>query len=57
MECLGACVNAPVVKINENYFEDLNLDSFDKLIETIKNGKEFKVGPQIKRKGSEPIKG
>ena len=57
VECLGACVNAPVVKINENYFEDLNLDSFDKLIETIKNGKEFKVGPQIKRKGSEPIKG
>ena len=57
MECLGACVNAPVVKINENYFEDLNLHLFEKLIENLAKGKELKVGPQIKRKGSEPMKG
>ena len=57
VECLGACVNAPVVKINENYFEDLDLLSFDKLIEGLEKGKKLKIGPQIKRKGSEPMKG
>ena len=57
VECLGACVNAPVVKINENYFEDLDLLSFDKLIEGLEKNKELKIGPQIKRKGSEPMKG
>jgi NADH-quinone oxidoreductase subunit E len=57
VECLGACVNAPVVKINENYFEDLDLLYFDKLIEGLEKGKELKIGPQIKRKGSEPMKG
>ena len=57
VECLGACVNAPVVKINENYFEDLDLDLFDKLIENLDKGSELKIGPQIKRKGSEPMKG
>jgi NADH-quinone oxidoreductase subunit E len=57
VECLGACVNAPVVKINENYFEDLDLLSFNKLIEGLEKGKELKIGPQIKRKGSEPMKG
>ena len=57
VECLGACVNAPVVKINENYFEDLDLHLFDKLIENLAKGKELKIGPQIKRKGSEPMKG
>ena len=29
VECLGACVNAPVVKINEDYYEDLNSQTFD----------------------------
>ena len=57
VECLGACVNAPIVKINENYFEDLDLHLFDKLIENLAKGKELKIGPQIKRKGSEPMKG
>ena len=57
VECLGACVNAPVVKINENYFEDLNPHLFDKLIENLSKGKELKIGPQTKRKGSEPMKG
>ena len=35
VECLGACVNAPIVKINENYYEDLDLNSTDKLINNI----------------------
>ena len=56
VECLGACVNAPVVKINENYYEDLDLNSTDKLINNITNKKKIKIGSQSGRKGSEPRK-
>ena len=56
VECLGACVNAPVVKINENYYEDLDSESFNKLLDGLKMNKKVKIGPQSKRKGSEPVK-
>ncbi len=56
VECLGACVNAPVVKINENYYEDLDLQSFEELINKLSNNKKVKIGPQSSRKGSEPKK-
>ena len=56
VECLGACVNAPVVKINEDYYEDLNSQTFDKLINNLKDNKNVKIGPQSKRMGSEPGK-
>ena len=56
VECLGACVNAPVIKINENYYEDLNSDSLIKLLDSLKMNKQVKIGPQSKRKGSEPVK-
>ncbi|MFL2675739.1 MAG: NADH-quinone oxidoreductase subunit NuoE [alpha proteobacterium MED-G10] len=56
VECLGACVNAPVVKINENYYEDLDLQSFEELINKLSNNKNVKMGPQSSRKGSEPKK-
>ena len=56
VECLGACVNAPVVKINENYYEDLDSESFNKLLDSLKMNKKVKIGPQSKRKGSEPVK-
>ena len=56
VECLGACVNAPVIKINENYYEDLDSDSLNKLLDNLKMKKKVKIGPQSKRKGSEPVK-
>ena len=56
VECLGACVNAPVVKINENYYEDLDLNSTDKLINNLSSNKKIKIGSQSGRKGSEPRK-
>ena len=56
VECLGACVNAPVVKINENYYEDLDPESLNKLLDSLKMNKKVKIGPQSKRKGSEPVK-
>ena len=56
VECLGACVNAPVVKINENYYEDLDSESLNKLLDSLKMNKKVKIGPQSLRKGSEPVK-
>ncbi len=56
VECLGACVNAPMVQINDDYYEDLDKESFINIIKQIKNGKKPKIGPQkIKRKGAEPF--
>ena len=56
VECLGACVNGPVVKINENYYEDLNISSANELLKNMNQGKKLKIGPQSSRKGSEPKK-
>ena len=56
VECLGACVNAPVVKINQNYYEDLDLNTTNKLIDNITNNKKIKIGSQSGRRGSEPRK-
>ena len=59
VECLGACVNAPMVQINENYYEDLNKDKFINIIDETKKGKQPRPGsykgrlssaPEIKRK-------
>jgi NADH-quinone oxidoreductase E subunit len=53
-ECLGACVNAPVIKINDDYYEDLSLDDVEKIIENIQNNKKPKTGSYKNRKSSEP---
>ena len=54
VECLGACSNAPMVQINDDYYEDLDKEAIEKIIEDLKNGKQPKIGPQSHRKGSEP---
>ena len=36
VECLGACVNAPMIQINDDYYEDLNKESLLKLLEDLK---------------------
>ena len=56
VECLGACCNAPMVQINEDYFEDLDEVSFKKLILKLKNDEKIIKGSQIGRKSSEPKK-
>ena len=56
VECLGACVNAPMVQINDNYYEDLTDISLLKIIENLKKGLDNKVGSQLKnRKGGEAL--
>lgn len=56
VECLGACVNAPVVQINDDLAEDLTSENFLKILDDLKAGKEFKVGSQIGRQCSAPEK-
>ncbi|GAB5390098.1 MAG: NAD(P)H-dependent oxidoreductase subunit E [Alphaproteobacteria bacterium] len=48
-ECLGACVNAPMVQIGDDYYEDLDYDSMCKIIDDLTAGREISVGPQVKR--------
>jgi NADH-quinone oxidoreductase E subunit len=56
VECLGACVNAPMIQINDNYYEELNKDSLLNILNKLREGKEVSIGLQTKkRKGAEPI--
>jgi len=54
VECLGACCNAPMVQINDDYFEDLDLNIFKKILIDLKNNKQIKNGSQIGRQSSHP---
>ena len=57
VECLGACVNAPVAQINYDYYEDLSPESFAGLLADLAAGKEAKPGPQVDRQFSAPLGG
>ena len=54
VECLGACCNAPMVQINDNYFEDLDEKNFTELLLNLKNNKKVNFGSQIGRLSSHP---
>lgn len=57
VECLGACVNAPVVQINDDFYEDLDAESMQKLIDALRRGEHPRPGPQIDRQTSAPVGG
>lgn len=57
VECLGACCNAPMVQINDDYFEDLDAANFTKLLDDLAAGRPVHVGPQNGRLRSEPLGG
>jgi NADH-quinone oxidoreductase subunit E len=57
VECLGACVNAPVAQINVDYYEDLTPATLAKILDDLVAGKEVKPGPQIDRQLSAPVGG
>ena len=57
VECLGACCNAPMVQINDDYYEDLTPDVLEDLIDKLAAGKKVTPGPQQGRKVSEPASG
>lgn len=52
VECLGACVNAPMVQIFKDTYEDLTEESFNKLLDDIEAGNEVTPGPQNGRRFS-----
>ena len=56
VECLGACVNAPILQVNDDFYEDLDYESTKKLIDSLTNNIQPKFGSLKKRK-SEPENG
>lgn len=57
VECLGACVNAPMLQIGDHYYEDLTPNSVVALIEALARGEQPKPGPQNGRQSSAPLAG
>ena len=55
VECLGACVNAPMMQVNEDYYEDLNDKKLEEIIETIYQNKIPKPGSYSGRINAEPV--
>lgn len=54
VECLGACVNAPVVQINDDFYEDLDPAKMEKLLDGLARGKPVTPGSQTGRQASAP---
>jgi NADH dehydrogenase (ubiquinone) flavoprotein 2 len=57
VQCLGACVNAPVVWIGDDYYEDVGAEAMKKIIDALKKGETLAPGSQIGRKGSMALTG
>jgi len=57
VECLGGCVNAPVVQINDDFYEDLTGARMSEILLALMRGEDVPPGPQIKRLHSAPIGG
>jgi NADH-quinone oxidoreductase subunit E len=57
VECLGACVNAPMAQINYDYYEDLDAGRLEKILDALAAGETPRPGPQIDRQLSAPIGG
>ena len=57
VECLGACVNAPMMQVGKDFYEDLDGPSAERIIEALRRGEKPRVGPQNGRHTSEPIGG
>ena len=56
VECLGACVSAPMVQINDNYYEDLDEKSTKEILDSLINDKPIKPGSFRGRKNTAPEK-
>ncbi|CAF0742847.1 unnamed protein product [Rotaria sordida] len=54
-ECLGACVNAPMLSINDDYYEDLTEKDISDILDEIKKDGKSKAGPRSKRYAAEPL--
>ena len=54
VECLGACVNAPMIQINDDYYEDLTPKIMAQIIDDLRQDKTINYGSQVGRNGSSP---
>ena len=54
VECLGACVNAPMLQIGSDFYEDLDGPLTEKLLDDLRAGRAIKPGPANSRRSSEP---
>ncbi|XP_055711121.1 NADH dehydrogenase [ubiquinone] flavoprotein 2, mitochondrial [Phlebotomus papatasi] len=54
VECLGACVNAPMMAINDDYYEDLTVKDTEEILEDLSKGRKPVAGPRSGRFASEP---
>lgn len=57
LECLGACCNAPVIRVDDDYYEDLDADAVRRVLEGLKRGEKPAPGSSIGRRSSEPVTG
>ena len=57
VECLGACVNAPMMQINQDYFEDLDENKTEEIVQTLLEDKLPTSGSVKNRKNTAPEKG
>ena len=57
VECLGACVNAPILQVNDDFYEDLDGPSTEALLDALREGKPPPVGSLAGRRGSAPATG
>jgi len=57
VECLGACVNAPILQVNDDFYEDLDAPATEALIDALRAGSPPPAGSVIGRQGSEPVTG
>lgn len=57
VECLGACVNAPMAQINKYYYEDLTPENFEAILKKLRNGEDVLPGPQDGRQTCAPVGG
>jgi NADH-quinone oxidoreductase E subunit len=57
VECLGACVNAPILQVNDDFYEDLDGPATEALLDALREGKPPPPGSIIGRHGSEPVTG
>ena len=55
VECFGACVNAPMMQVNKDYYEDLDLENTDKILNSLLEDKPLKPKSFKNRTSSEPI--
>jgi len=54
VECLGGCVNAPIMQVNDDFYEDLDARSTEVLLDALRRGEQPPAGSVKKRQGSAP---